>query len=313
MSRRWLRHLGVVIAIGFMAWVLHSAAQSWTELGPQAFHLQPRPLLASASALLAAYWIRALLYAYLVKRVDPNTNTLTASRIFFASQLGRYLPGKVWQFAGAGILARAHGTSPAAAIWSSTVIAVLHHMIGTLVALLLVQRFFDAQIEVALAIIAIGIAGLAFLSSRTPHRWIERIAKRYGRESLTVTPESWPSFGLLAWMAPCFVVVWGLFGLALGLLIVGILGPQASISWTEASGVIAASCVMGYVVLIAPSGLGVREAAMAALLTPFLGLAASSAIAIAMRIEMTLVEGLLIAWGVATTPKDNPPDLAESG
>ena len=112
-------------------------------------------------------------------------------------------------------------------------------------------------------------------------------------------------------MAPCFVMVWGLFGLALGLLIVEILGPQASISWAEASGVIAASCVMGCIVLIAPSGLGVREAAMAALLMPFLGLGASSAIAIAMRIEMTLVEGLLIAWGVATTPTDNPPDLAE--
>ena len=61
----------------------------------------------------------------------------------------------------------------------------------------------------------------------------------------------------------------------------------------------AASAVIGFAVLIAPSGLGVREALIVTLLAPSLGVGGAGLVAIACRIVMIVVELSLSLWGIA--------------
>lgn len=293
-----LRWLGPLASIALLALVAYQIAANWQELPPIPRELKAGPLLASAGLLGGAYWLRAGLYAWLLRRVEPQTRGIVASKIFFASQAGRYLPGKVWQFAGAGMLAGLHGVGVSAAVWSSAVVAVLHHLMGSLIGLFIFQRDEGAQMEMALPIAALGVGALLFLSSALPRHAIRWVAARLKRDPGSLVGESWPSFGILLALSPLLALVWLLFGLSLMFLVAGTLPPDTELSTIQATSIIAASCVAGYLAIIAPSGLGVREATMTALLAPLLGLPAAGMIAIAMRIEMTLVEGLLIGWGL---------------
>jgi len=53
-----------------------------------------------------------------------------AARIWFVSNLGKYVPGKVWQIAAMGALAQKRGVSAAAAIGSSLLVNLVSILAG---------------------------------------------------------------------------------------------------------------------------------------------------------------------------------------
>ena len=53
-----------------------------------------------------------------------------AARIWFISNLGRYLPGKVWQIGAMGVMAQEAGISSVAAVGSALVVSLVHLIIG---------------------------------------------------------------------------------------------------------------------------------------------------------------------------------------
>ena len=84
-------------------------------------HPQWGLVLLSCGVLLLGYLYSASLWGLLVKELGgPEIGTRAAWRVFFTANLGRYLPGKVWQLAGLALLARREGvpagTATAAAL-----------------------------------------------------------------------------------------------------------------------------------------------------------------------------------------------------
>ncbi len=67
-------------------------------------------LLVSCGLLLVAYFWAASLWGRIVLDLGgPKLPPFVAIRLFMVANLGRYLPGKVWQIAGLAVLARRHG------------------------------------------------------------------------------------------------------------------------------------------------------------------------------------------------------------
>jgi uncharacterized membrane protein YbhN (UPF0104 family) len=66
-------------------------------------------------------------------------------------------------------------------------------------------------------------------------------------------------------------------------------------------------------VLVAPSGLGVREAIMVALLEPSIGFVAAGIVAISMRIVMTATELVLMIWGAWPWLRSRKRGASEDG
>ena len=240
--------------------------------------------------LLIETWRRILTawQAYLPFRV--------AARIWFVSNLGKYLPGKIWSIAAISVMARQADVSPVAAASSSILVQLV--TIATGIALVLVTGIQTVD-QPALAIVigvllAVGIATMAALLPR-----LARIAANLTGKTVEVPPLPasvlWLAVGrsLLSWIA---------YGIAFKLFVVGVLGSAAGATSSYIA-VYAASYIIGFLALFAPGGVVVRESALVAGMVR-LGLATQAdafAVAVASRLWLTVVEVLpgFIALGLA--------------
>ena len=76
------------------------------------------PLLGASSLLLMiGYAISAANWAYIVNDLGgPQIPKTDAIRLFMMANLGRYIPGKIWQITGLAALAKDRGVAPGTAV-----------------------------------------------------------------------------------------------------------------------------------------------------------------------------------------------------
>jgi len=99
--------------------------------------------------------------------------------------------------------------------------------------------------------------------------------------------------------------VWTLYGLGFWSLCQGMVG-EAGPSFLPATGIFAAAYVAGYLVLIAPGGLLIREGAMVALLVAITPLTTpvAAALALAARLWATVAELAALGLGLITRKRE---------
>lgn len=238
---------------------------------------------ASCVALLAGYFGTGLLWGHIVRGLGgPTLSATTSVRLFMVANLGRYVPGKVWQIAGLVALSRKQGV-PAS---TATAAAVLGQGIGlasaTLVGLTALWTVADgAAWRWALPVVLLGGTALA-LAPPVFHAVVAtwfRLAKTEEPEGLRPRRAvGWLGLGLLTWV---------LYGGAFWILVES-LGLRVAALPTASA--FAAAYVLGYVMVFAPAGLGVREGFLVALLAPQIGAGPAGAVAIIARLWTTVIE-----------------------
>ena len=255
--------------------------------------IRPGLLLAACLVLLGAYLIRSVIWVLLFRSSGTQIAVRPGMKLFLLTQAGRYLPGKIWQFVGAGILANTYNV-PAAHCVSTTLLAVLLNQgVGILVAVTFFSSFFSRYLYLLSAVAVCALAGLVFVSSPWFPRLLNAVSRLVKRPVPKITV---PSFPVLLIYAAFYAGIWFLFGLGFMYLSRGLVPGGEHLSFLQATGALAAACVAGYLSLFAPSGLGVREAILTLLLSPVIGEAPAAMLALAARVWMTLVEVIVIGW-----------------
>jgi glycosyltransferase 2 family protein len=283
--------------------VLFFAARSlggqWDKVGSRLSHLRfgwewigaGTALVLLTYALLIEGW-RRVLGAW-----DSHLPFMPAARIWFLSNLGKYVPGNIWSLTAMGVMARGRGLSAIAAAGSSVIMQMVSLVTGTAIVMVTSAKLIGQPILVGVAVLVLIVVLLGaprFLPPLTV--WVSTLI---GRE---LAPPSVPATSI--WTAAlASALSWLFYGLAFQLFVRGLLGSAPG----EISSYIAvytAAYILGFISPIAPAGLGVREFTLAAFMTQ-LGLANeadAALVAIAARLWLTIVElvpsGLYIAAGV---------------
>ncbi len=291
-----------LLAAALLAWVASGIVR---EAGSIAWaHIRPGPLLVAGAALLVAYLARAALWVWLLRRAAGPAPLIGGMAVYLASQLGRYVPGKVWTLAGAGYLGARLGPSAPACVLVATAVMLVHMMVGATIGLEALGRI-EGLGEVGwmgLAVALAGVVALALLASPLLPRLLRAVARAMGRElgdAAMPRPVDLVVAGLVS------AGVWLLFGLALSLTADGVLVGATPLEWRDATSVMAASAFAGFVVLVAPSGLGVREAVMVAALLPTHSVGLAGLLALSSRLLMSAVE---LGLSAASLPLLPPSD-----
>jgi hypothetical protein len=213
-----------------------------------------------------------------------------ASRIWFVSNLGKYVPGKVWQIAAMGVMAQGQGVSPIAATGSSLVVNVANVATGFAVVFATGAAALELSARGSSRTGALVAAALAALLLALPAvwPWLSRLGSHVtrGRIVLPAIPARSIWFAALG-----TAVAWVLYGLAFRLLAHGLeIGATGATRGYLA--VYASSYLVGYLTLFAPGGIGVREAMMVVGLTQLhlLPQPAAWLLAIASRLWLTVLE-----------------------
>jgi uncharacterized membrane protein YbhN (UPF0104 family) len=281
-----------------LLFAVRSLVTQWTKVEPRMSHIQfgwqwigsATVLVLIAYALLIEGW-RRVLGAW-----DSHLPFPQASRIWFLSNLGKYVPGNIWSLTAMGVMARGRGLSALAAAGSSVIMQTVSLATGAAIVMVSGAKLLGQPVLVGVSVFALVVILLSAPKFLPPLAvWIGGLI---GRDIL---PPTVPATSI--WTAAiASTFSWLLYGLAFQLFVRGLLGTSPG----EISSYIAvytAAYLLGFISPIAPAGLGVREFTLAAFMTQ-LGLASeadAALVAIAARLWLTIVElvpsGIYVAAG----------------
>jgi glycosyltransferase 2 family protein len=292
----------------------NSLAEGWEELVAADLSFAPLGLIASIG-LLGLYMLgRALIWHHLTDLLGSAIPLGKAVMAWFYSQLGKYVPGKVFLYLGrlhyytregkgAGKVSLAFGLE-LVATFSSSILMVL------LSALTLESPRVDSYRPVLLIVLVALV--LALHPRVLTH--LTRVAYRLlRREPFEITV----SYGELLRFVGFYVLNWLIFGLSLYMFINSFY-PLAASSILYLAGAFSFASMMGMVAVFVPSGLGVREGLLGIFLVQLMPQSVSLLSAVAARVWFTVVE-LLGVGVVAVLATDRPAfpgrgkTLTESG
>jgi hypothetical protein len=288
--------LAAVLFVGLLLRRQWSALASLRHGAGPTFHLSVGWLLASLAVATANLGWMGGAWVRLYRAGGGQLEYRRGVAVWMATNLGRYIPGKVWQLSGLALHLRRTGGSGALALSSSLGYQVVTLLTGAAVALLTLGGDLAAAHTGSPLVWAGAVLALALLLHPAVLRRATGVAARLTREDTTGVAA--PRGRDLGSAAAALVLSWLAYGLGFWCLLRG-LWSASPVGIPAATGVFAASYVAGYLVLLAPGGLVVREGAMTALLVALSPLAAASAAAVAIAARVWTVASELLAVGAA--------------
>jgi uncharacterized membrane protein YbhN (UPF0104 family) len=297
--RRLVRVLLAVVAatIGVAAIVSQRAG-----IAAALDQLHPIYLVLSEIAVICASICMLLGWRSLLADLGSPLPVRVAARVLFLSQLGKYLPGSVWPLLAQVELGREHQVSTRRSVTVGIITMVLNLATGLICA------------AVFLPLLSPGAAGryrwaflLAPLLFAAIHpRVLNPVLGRGFRLLRREPPEPLSLAGIgryVAWST----AGWGCYGIQIWLLIHD-LGATGWRSLPLSIGAFAFAWSLGFLVVFAPSGAGVREAALTLALAPVLATGPALLVALASRVLTSLTDLLLAAVAVTTSRHHRAPD-----
>ncbi len=280
-AAQWLFALAIV-------WYAAAALRGqWREAGERLQSIRPQwgwialaTLIVFATyALLNETWRRVIL------STGQSLGFSDAVRIWFVSNLGKYVPGKIWSIAAMTMMARKNNVSPAVAAGSSVLMQLVTIASGIGVVLVTGAQAVDHP-SLAIAVALVILAILASLPALLP-RLGKLAASLTGKD--IVLPRLSAS---VVWMCiASSVISWIAYGISFQFFVRGTLGTAAGATSSYIA-VYAASYIIGFLALFAPGGAVVRESAIVTGMLRFglSGQADALAVAVSSRIWLTFTE-----------------------
>lgn len=308
-----LRRLAAAVLVAAAVFFLGATiSRNWAQLQRFEWRVDPLLLLASVAAHVAVLAWGVWVWSRVTARfAGPPVGFAALLGIWSFSNVARYIPGTVWQFVAAAEVARGHGVSRMRMLASLAVHMGLVLLSAAGVSLLTLPLEGLGYGALARA----GWVLLPFLPLLVHPRVLNAalgVLGRLSRKEVLRWEGSWlDGLGLLGLQT----VSWLLYGGAYWLFLRSV-APFPAGTLLPAAGVNAASFAAGWVVFFAPGGIGVREAAMTALLTPYVPEGVAAAIAVLSRLWSIAAELLLALGALALTrrragadpPEPNPED-----
>jgi uncharacterized membrane protein YbhN (UPF0104 family) len=300
----------LAVVAGFFAFTLSSR---WHQVSAVKWSLDLKFFALACLALTLSYALVAGLWGLALASVTP-TSVAAGARIWFLANLARYVPGNVWSFVGAVELARREGaprrTTLAVMALTQALSVGLALLVGLPVLLTEWARLgrpalLGLAVVVALALLVLGL--WRPLERRVLARYpdlgpvLERLFRR-GSGAAEADAPVLPRRGVLLGLAAGYVLYWGLTGLAFAALVRGIFPLPASAIPLAVAGY-AAGYAVGFLSLLTPAGLGVREGVLVLALAPVMPAGPALVVALVSRLWMMVFEllGAVVAYLVDRT------------
>lgn len=277
------------LAVFVVALAVRALVANWAELRAQSIQWDLRIgwLIAAMTIVWAAYGLLVAAWRAVVIAMRQRLGYWDAARICMVSNLGKYIPGKVWAIAGNAMLAQQAGVDAPAAVAGALVLQALALSSGVaLVAVLAPASLQRAGTGSVAAAVVLGVASIAAVALLTSERALARLRRWWPRQLPMIAPIP-ARIMVVAFAAN--VVAWGAYGLAFLCLMRG-LTVAGSLDWVQATTVFAISYLVGLLAVFAPAGVGPRESLFYLLLAGPLGPKLALAMALATRVLLTVTE-----------------------
>lgn len=270
--------------LGFVAYLAFRLVQQWRDDELDLSSANPSLLVLAWVVSLLSIAAHGLVWAFVLRRLGAPVPR-DALGVFFQGQLGKYLPGGVWHFAGRVGLARARGVPARLTLASIGVEVAASVLAASIVALFVLPLV----LAVPLAVVAMFVVTSSQLAPGLSRRVTELVVRLLRLAIPSAAEEFRPALRSLAPATALYIVVSLLYGVAFWLTARALVPvPVSDVMFYAA--VFALGWIIGMAVVFAPGGIGVREAVLVAFLAPRVGSAEAILIAGMSRVLLTTAD-----------------------
>jgi len=288
-----IRFAQVIIILLIFYFLLKSLISNWNQVKDFDWEFDYYLLtIAFALQILTFLWLLKI-FKWILKKTGSSVSNRRLFKAWFISSLGKYLPGKVWQFLGMIFLLEKEGV-PKKNTFSSMVLGqTLSVISGLFISVLflganLYSQFFSANPGLMAGFVALSLAILVLLCYP---KVLEKVVNLglgiLKKEKITLDISVKEVIIYLLY----YSLSWLLFGLAFWIFVKAM--AQASFNmYTNLTGAFAFSLNIGFLALFAPGGIGVREGILVLLLEAYFPAPVAILISILSRLWISLAEFL---------------------
>lgn len=284
--------LALIIIIVPVFYIFNTIINNWNKLKVYHVSFDMHLLYFSIATLFIAYIIYIFLWMKLLKEFGSNISFKKNLAIWWISQLGKYLPGKIWAVFGKVILSKKAGIRKSISLKCIYFELLLSIIAGILFSIIAMQFWpKNKNISIYSAFLIIGVICMVLLYSGIYSKIYNKISKRLKVENEINLNISFKSETLLL---IAYIIQWSILGLAFFIYAKSIYNFPLNY-YSIFAGIFCISYILGLISFFAPGGLAVREGVLIYLLNKFIPQETSIIIGITSRIWMALVEIILIS------------------
>ncbi len=275
----------LAIALGFACYGLVS---QWPQVRAALGQLAGYDVVGAVLAVIAALGCTMLAWRALLADLGSPLRLPAAARVMFLGQLGKYVPGAVWAVAAQVSLAQDYRVPRKRSATASLISMAITLVVGLIMAgITLPLASAGALREYWWVLICIPVI-LIGLYPPVAKSGLDFVLKLARREPL----EKPASLGGMARAVGWTALAWAFYGLHAWLLIGDIAGKTLHILLLSAGGY-ALAWAVGFLLIPFPGGIGPREVALIAVLSPVVPQGPALVVALASRVVMTIGD---LAW-----------------
>ena len=282
--------IGVAVAGVILFFIIRNLVSSLAELETIRFSVRPWRIVGSFLMLAVLFPVYGRLWQYILARMGYAIAYRRSMRIWFLSQAGRYVPGKIWFALGRIYLCERAGIPRGAATVAmglELALVLASAFVAFGIAALVSPALARQEYLVGLLLLPVVIAAV----HPAVIRWVLRKLKKLPADFDLSYPDVLKILGL-------YVICWGIYGV--GFYLIGTAfwvsgAPPAFYSAgsavvPEMIGVNSIAWAGGLLSVVTPAGLGVREGISGVLLSGLVEKPYPVLIPVAARVWVTIAE-----------------------
>ncbi len=252
-------------------------------------------MLAAAVLTIGNVLLAGMVWRTVLTDLGSQLPLAVSARIFYVGQLGKYLPGSVWPLVAQAELGRDYNV-PRSRSATATLVALLLSVTSALLVVLVALPFAPGVVPSGFAwalLLRRPAAGPA-APGRARARGRTVGLRLFGRGPME-RPTSLAGTALaIGWACGS----WLLAGLQVWVLVVSLGGPATPRVAALAIGGYALAWAVGFLVVVSPAGAGVREVALAAVLSTVLDRGSVLVVVLLSRVLFTVTDLAAAGMGI---------------
>jgi uncharacterized membrane protein YbhN (UPF0104 family) len=262
-AKPWLRPIASIAFMGaIFAWMIRKIALHWDDVRDHLKDISKIDFVIAAFLFAIFLFVfRSLVWRRILKRFGYRIPLAPATRIWSSSELARYIPGVIWQVAGRVYLVKPYGV-PGSVCAASQILELAIFLLANLLlgfgcmAAFGLRHIHDHNARIWMYVLASLVPLLALLlHPRIFYGLTNRIMIRLKKPPLTKQ---------LSGAELTRLLIWNILGLLLqSVAVFLIVARPLELHWAKWYVVTGAYCLAwcaGFLAVLNPGGLGVREA-----------------------------------------------------
>ena len=292
-----LRWSFLAVAGALLAWAI---VATWDQFVESLERLSVGGVAIALVLCILGVFINSLSWRAVMRSIGLEAGVRESISVFFVSQIGKYVPGSVWPVLAQAECASEHGMSRARAMTGSVIAMVVGVVSAAVVRAVGVVLSAPAALAEYWWVLLLAGALVCVLAPPVLRRLVGVVFRLTRRSESPAEVGAVPLLESAGWS----VAMWVILGAQAWVLLREV-APSAS--FTLATGAFAFAWLVGFLVVVAPAGVGAREAAFVLALSSVTGAAEALTIAVVSRFLMTAADAVAFGVGLGLRAARRPP------